>query len=558
VDELVKVLLVDDEERNLDALETVLASSGCTFVRARSADEALLAVLQTEFAAIILDIKMPGTSGLEAAQLIKRRKKTEHVPILFLTAHMLDEKDALEAYGVGGADFLTKPINPDILRSKVAVFVDLFRKTRALADAVDALQVQITEREHVQRQLQLAKDELESRVRARTAELDQANEALREADRRKDEFLATLAHELRNPIAPVRYAAQVMNLKGPHTDELRWAVDVIQRQTHHMARLIDDLLDVSRISRNTLELRRERTDFGEILERAVEASKPLIESNGIQLIVHNCTKSVWVDADPIRLAQVFSNLLNNAAKYGKTSESAGRIVLTVESPGNTVVVRVKDMGIGIASHQLPRVFDMFTQVGRSIDQSEGGLGIGLALARRLVEMHGGTISARSEGVGKGSEFIVTLPRVASEDRPNRPEQQPADRPLKRRILIADDNPDVVEAFEIMLETLGHEVQTAHDGFEVLEKAEQFRPEIAVLDIGMPKLNGYDAARQLRQRPWSSDLILVAVTGWGSDKDKRESQEAGFDVHWVKPIDPVEFGEWVGGQAKRKNGKIRRD
>jgi CheY-like chemotaxis protein len=388
--------------------------------------------------------------------------------------------------------------------------------------------------------------------------LDQANEALREADRRKDEFLATLAHELRNPIAPVRYAAQVMNLKGPHTDELRWAVEVIQRQTHHMARLIDDLLDVSRISRNTLELRRERTDFGEILERAVEASKPLIESNGSQLIVHNCMKSVWVDADPIRLAQVFSNLLNNAAKYGKTPQSAGQITLTVESPGDTVIVRVKDMGIGIATHQLPRVFDMFTQVGRSIDQSEGGLGIGLALARRLVEMHGGAISARSEGVGKGSEFIVTLPRVASEARPSLPEQQSANRPLKRRILIADDNPDVVEAFEIMLETLGHEVQTAHDGFEVLEKAEQFRPEIAVLDIGMPRLNGYDAARQLRQRPWSSDLILVAVTGWGSDKDKRESQEAGFDVHWVKPIDPVEFGEWVGGQANRKYGKFPRD
>jgi signal transduction histidine kinase len=555
VDEAVKVLLVDDEERNLDALETVLASSGCSFVRARSADEALLAVLRDDFAAIILDIKMPGTSGLEAAQLIKRRKRTEHVPILFLTAHMLDEKDVLEAYGAGGADFLTKPINPDILRSKVSVFVDLFQKTRALAKAVDALHVEITEREDVQRQLQLAKDQLESRVLERTSELDRANEALREADRRKDEFLATLAHELRNPIAPVRYAAQVLSLRGPETRELRWAVDLIERQTQHMARLIDDLLDVSRISRNTLELRRERVQLAHVLDRAIETSQPLIELSGNELVVHNQASAVYVDGDPVRLAQVFSNLLNNAAKYAKDAQSRGRITLSVKSSVESVSIAVKDNGIGIAPNLLPRVFDMFTQVGRSIGQSEGGLGIGLALARRLVEMHGGSIEARSEGAGRGSEFVVSLPSVAVAPRQEvaSPVCSPSPpKTAKRRILIADDNPDVVEAFQVMLETLGHEVETAHDGMEVLEKAEQFRPEIAVLDIGMPRLNGYDTARQLRLQPWSRDLLLVAVTGWGSEKDKRQSHEAGFDVHWVKPIDPIAFGEWVARQVE-KNG-----
>ena len=548
--ETVNLLLVDDEERNLDVLESILASTGCSFVRAKSAEEALLALLHHEFAAIVLDIKMPGTSGLELARIIKARKRTQHVPILFLTAHILDEKDIVHAYDAGGVDYLIKPVNPDILRSKVGVFVDLFRTTRALGNAVDALHSEIAEREKVQEELHLAKEELETRVLERTAELDRANreirnneERLRLADRRKDEFLATLAHELRNPLAPIRYALQVVNRTGPSATELQWAIGVIERQTQHMARLVNDLLDVNRITRNTLELRPERVELARIINAVTESSRPLIKGNGHELSVRLPANPVYLDADVVRLAQVFSNLLHNAAKYGgKGPRERGRISLTAVESGNKVIVTVKDSGIGIAPSMLPRVFEMFTQVGRSLEQTEGGLGIGLSLAKRLVEMHGGTIEARSEGLGQGSEFVVTLPvvsRVAPAETAQRP--TPPGRTAKRRILVADDNPDVTEAFQVMLQTIGHEVEIAHDGIEALDKAARFRPEIVVLDVGMPKMNGYDAARQLRQQPWAQDVVLIAVTGWGNESDKRETAEAGFDVHLVKPVDPVALG-----------------
>jgi len=541
-DESVKLLLVDDEERNLDALESILATCRCSFVRARSAEEALLALLKHEFAALILDIKMPGTSGLELARLIKARKRNQHVPILFLTAQMLDERDVLYAYDVGAVDYLSKPVNPNILRSKVTVFIDLFRSNRALVHEIER-------RQHVQEELRTAKEELESRVLERTAELEKANDdirnseaALREADRRKDEFLATLAHELRNPIAPIRYAVQVMNLKGPTTTEVRWAIDVIERQTKHMARLIDDLLDVNRITRNTLELRKERVTLGAVINAAIETSGPLLERSGCELTVIIPAGVIDVEADVVRLAQVFSNLLNNSAKYAKSESGEGRVWLSVDPRPTTVAVTIKDNGIGIAPAMLPRIFDMFTQVGRSLEQSEGGLGIGLSLAKRLVEMHGGTIEAASEGHGKGSQFVVTLPLAMEAAIPQEvPPAASNGGRTGKRILIADDNTDVVEAFEVMLRMLGHEVEIAHDGIQALEIAERSHPEVIVLDIGMPQLNGYDAARRIRQMPWSENAVLIALTGWGDEKDRRKSEDAGFDVHLVKPVDPVTLG-----------------
>jgi len=566
VTELVKLLLVDDEERNLDALETILASSGCTLVRAKSADEALLALLQNEFAAIILDIKMPGTSGLELARLIKVRKRTQHVPILFLTAYSLDERDVLEAYDVGGVDYLNKPINPAILRSKVAVFVDLFRTTRALANAVEALNDEIGERERVQEQLRESRDELENRVLERTAALDQANhdvrahaDALTEANRRKDEFLATLAHELRNPIAPIRYAIEVLKLKCSTMTELQWAMELIERQTQHMARLVDDLLDVNRISRNALELRIERVELSSVIQAAVETSSPLIERTGHELVVRLPSYPIYLDADVVRLAQIFSNLLNNAAKYGKGRES-GPIQLIAEDHGDMVQVKVEDKGVGIDRSMLPHIFDMFTQVGRSLEQSEGGLGIGLALAKQFVEMHSGKIEAFSDGLGKGSRFVVSLPVVVKATIP--PEPAPVLRPQKSskyRILIADDNPDVAEAFEIMLQTLGHEVVVAHDGVEAVEKAGPFVPDIVVLDVGMPRLNGYDAALQIRQQEWAKEVVLIAITGWGNQRDKQRAEESGFDFHLVKPVDPAALGDLLDSlqpaAGRRSAGKL---
>jgi PAS domain S-box-containing protein len=663
VDETVKILLVDDEARNLDALESILETSGCTFVRAQSADQALLATLQNDFAAIVLDIKMPGMDGLELARLIKQRKRSQHVPILFLTAYTLDEQEVLHAYGIGAVDFLSKPINPGILRSKVAVFASLFRTTRALASAVEALNTEVVQKEAAQDQLRLAKELLETRVLERTAELARANrevrdneerlrlalavaqvatwewdlttgkmrwsadpevvfgfpagafgpdarisravhpddagaleeafqrametgdfeaeyravrpdgsvvwitdcgrvvhdannqpnrilgvsgdltrrkaleEALRESDRRKDEFLATLAHELRNPLAPIRYAVKVLDVKGSGTPEQRWAVELIERQTQHMARLIDDLLDINRITRNALELRKESVELSTVIDAAVETVRPLIERDRHELAINLPSEKIYVNGDPVRLAQIFSNLLNNAAKYSKTEQGGGKISLTAKPHGSTVAVSVKDNGVGISDVMLPRVFEMFAQVNKSIDQSEGGLGIGLALARRLVEMHGGSIEAFSEGLRKGSQFTVHLPMIVAAPQHNPTVEQKIEIDgARRRILIADDNPDVAESFEVMLQMFGHDVRTAFDGMEALERAEEFRPDVIVLDVGMPKLDGYETARRIRQQPWGQDVVLIAVTGWGNEKDKNQSAEAGFDIHLVKPVD----------------------
>jgi len=545
-----KLLLVDDQPRNLDALEMILVSSGCSFVRAGTADEALMALLHNEFAAIILDIKMPGTTGLELARLIKARKRNEHVPILFLTSYTLDEQEVLEAYGVGGVDYLSKPINPEILRSKVAVFVNLFRTTQALARANEALQNEIGERIQAQEQLRMAKEQLETRVLERTAELARANEEvsrneeqLRLADRRKDEFLATLAHELRNPLAPVRYALQVLNLRGPVSQEMRWAIELIERQTQNMSRLIDDLLDVNRIARNSLELKKARIELADVINGAIETSKPWIERSGCELKVDTPRERIYLDADMVRLTQVFSNLLNNAAKYGKGHDGAGRITLTAGLKGNTVSVTIKDTGVGISAATLPHIFDMFTQVGRSLEQSEGGLGIGLALAKRLVEMHGGLIEARSEGLGKGSAFIVTLPVASAVPETAAPARgAAAGEGPKYRVLIADDNRDVTEAFEVMLTMMGHTVEIANDGMDAVEKAASFHPDVIMLDIGMPSLNGYDAARRIRETDTGKKAVLIAITGWGDAKDKRQSEEAGFNHHLVKPVDPLALVE----------------
>jgi PAS domain S-box-containing protein len=368
--------------------------------------------------------------------------------------------------------------------------------------------------------------------------------ALREADLRKDEFLAMLAHELRNPLAPIRNAVQIFRGVGLPGPELQWATEVIDRQVHQMTRLVDDLLDVSRITRGKIELRRERVELAAVVSSAVEASRPLIEKLGHELIVTLPPQPVQLDADPTRLAQVLSNLLNNAAKY---TDNAGRIRLTAEVQNHHLLIRVKDSGIGIPAEMLPRVFEMFTQVDRSLERAEGGLGIGLTLVHRLVEMHGGTVEARSDGPGKGSEFIVCLPLgvdVNDQEPEGRTEGRTEGRmdderavaAVTRRILVVDDNWDSAESLVMFLRMLGNDVHTAHDGLEAVEVAATFRPDVVLLDIGLPRLNGYEAARQIREKSGTDEIVLVAVTGWGQDEDRRRSREAGFDYHLTKPVD----------------------
>ncbi|HVE89636.1 MAG TPA: PAS domain S-box protein [Burkholderiaceae bacterium] len=385
--------------------------------------------------------------------------------------------------------------------------------------------------------LREAHDDLERRVAARTAELDAANSALQQADRRKDEFLATLAHELRNPLAPLRNGLQVMRLAGADADVVERARAMMERQLTQIIRLVDDLLDVNRISRGTFVLRIERANLADIVQHALETCTPPIEEKQHRLTVSLPPVPIYVDADSARLSQALSNLLVNAAKY---TPNGGDITLDVHRAGGDAVITIKDSGVGIAKELLHEVFEMFTQADRSLETSHGGLGIGLSIVRRLVEMHGGTVEAKSAGLGRGSEFIVKLPVavIQAQDFERINSLTTTAPTAGRRILIADDNEDAVESMAMMLNMMGNETRTAPDGLAALQVGESFAPEIVLLDIGMPKLNGYDAARRIRALPWGARLVLVALTGRSQDEDRRRSHEAGFDFHLVKPIEPA--------------------
>jgi PAS domain S-box-containing protein len=363
----------------------------------------------------------------------------------------------------------------------------------------------------------------------------QLYQALRDADRRKDEFLATLAHELRNPLAPLRNGLEVMKLAKGDADATEQVRTMMERQLSQMVHLVDDLLDLSRISRGKIELRKERVELAKVVQHAVETSRPLIEAGGHHLTISMPPGPIYVDADVTRLAQVFSNLLNNAAKY---TERGGQIHLNILRQGQKAVVSVRDNGLGIPPAMLPHVFEMFTQVDRNLERSQGGLGIGLSIVKRLVEMHGGDVEVKSDGHGRGSEFTVRLPIVLTIVPPGDGDGELNLPSNRRRILVVDDNKDSAMSLALMLKLLGNEAKTAHDGLQALDVAETFRPELILLDIGMPRLNGYDTAKRIRELPWGSEVVLVALTGWGQDEDRRRSKEAGFDAHMTKPIEPA--------------------
>jgi signal transduction histidine kinase len=542
--DLVSILLVDDEPRNLTVLETVLADPNYRLVRAESAEQALLALVAEEFALLVLDIQMPGMSGFELAQLIKQRKKTAGVPIIFLTAYYSEDQHVLEGYDSGAVDYLHKPINPAILRSKVAVFAELHRRNRESVRANHTLQNEVLARRRAEEQLRELNDELERRVADRTMtllrrerELQKLAEALTKADRRKDEFLATLAHELRNPLAPLQSGLDLLNL-ARDPDTVAETLSMMSRQLAHMVRLIDDLLNASRITNDKLTLRKERVSLPAIVATAVEASRPVIDSSRHALLVGLPDETLWLDADPTRLAQVVSNLLTNAAKY---TPEGGRIELAAERAGSEAVVRVTDTGLGIPPEMLAEVFEMFTQVNRTLERSQGGLGIGLAIVKRLVELHGGTITAESAGHGEGSTFRVRLPLLEAyeqgKDHRAAREFTPAQSAISgRRVLVVDDNVDAAESLAKLLRICGHEIRIAHSGQEALIAAHPFKPEVVLLDIGLPGMNGYEVAKRLRAEPALRDAVLVAVTGWGNEDYKRKSREAGFDFHLTKPVE----------------------
>jgi PAS domain S-box-containing protein len=362
-------------------------------------------------------------------------------------------------------------------------------------------------------------------------------EQLKEVSRRKDEFLATLAHELRNPLAPVRNALQIMRLASHDPVMVGEARDMMERQVHNLIRLIDDLMDVSLISRGSIELKKERLSLATILQSAIEISRIQIEAARHELTVTLPTEPLWVQADQTRLAQVVANLLNNAAKY---TEPGGHIWLNAQRDGDKAVIRVRDNGVGVPAEMLPHIFDIYVQVSSSLDRSQGGLGLGLTLVRRLVELHGGSIEAYSAGPRQGSEFVVRLPLAAEKPATPHPQQNLQDPPvpgsLGLRVLIVDDNRDSAESLGMLMKLAGHRVCIALDGPAALESVRTFQPTIVLLDIEMPDMNGYEVARRIREQPNTQHVLLVAMTGYASEADRHRCHEAGFDHYLVKPID----------------------
>jgi signal transduction histidine kinase len=530
----INVLIVDDEAKNLAVLEAILDDPGYRLVRAVSADQALLALVAEEFALLILDIRMPDMNGLELAKMIKERKRTAGVPIIFLTAYYNEDQHALDGYRSGAVDYLIKPINAAMLRSKVAVFADLHRKSCELLSANRALTIEVSQRKAAEEQLISLNQTLEQRVLERT-------QALHEADRRKNVFLATLAHELRNPLAPIRTAAQLLESTHLSHSVLRHCRSIIVRQTTHMASLLEDLLDISRFTSGGITLRKVQVSLQQVLDAAIETAQPLIDEKKHRLQIEAPAVPIMLDVDPVRLSQVLSNLLTNAAKY---MDPEGEIVLGCRLDATSLVMFVRDTGIGLAPEMQAKIFEMFVQAEPAKERAQGGLGIGLALVKALVESHGGKIDVHSAGHDQGCEFTIRLPRhVVVEPHRILPLSQDATAHsgTGRRILIADDNQDGAETLGMLLQLDSHEVHLAHDGSAALEMAERLQPDVAVLDIGMPGLTGYEVAERIRAESWGREMMLIAVTGWGQQSDKDKAQLAGFDHHLTKPIDPIELG-----------------
>jgi len=697
-DEKVNILVVDDLPEKILVLETILEGLGQNVITALSGREALRRLLEREYAVILLDVNMPDIDGFETAAMIRSRRQTLHTPIIFITAFS-DEMHTAQGYSLGAVDYILSPVVPEILRTKVGVFVDLYRKTqqvkqqaeervalaheqaaRAAAEEATRRSVFLAEAgtalgrsldydsiprvlasqavpfvgdlcavtlvgeghpedrktelawtspsptetlstrslgpgesppaplseliEHVletgeaefhpeygalpPRRDRSRKSSLKTRVepnsigsqsrtvivvplRARGRILgtiavtrsdpgrrfalvdlalveDLADRAafaidnarlyrdIQENDRRKNEFLAMLAHELRNPLAPIRNAVQILRMLDLKDPELLWANDIISRQVEQMVRLVDDLLDISRITGGKIQLRKEPIDVTAAVTRAVETSRPLIDARKHELLVSVPDTPLKVVADVVRLSQVLANLLNNSAKYTK---EGGKICLEVSRREDEAVFHVRDNGIGISAEMLSSIFDLFTQLDRSLDRSQGGLGIGLTLVRQLVEMHGGTVQASSAGEDQGSEFTIRLPALPEVSHQATaddcaPEESRLSAP--RRVLIVDDNPDVANSLARLLRMQSHEVKTAEHGQAALALLPHFRPETVLLDIGLPGMDGYEVAQAIRKHPDGESLILVALTGYGQDEDRRRSQEAGFDHHLVKPVE----------------------
>jgi signal transduction histidine kinase len=498
------LLIVDDEEMNREGLARRLQRHGYQVQGAGSGREAIELLGRRCFDLVLLDIMMPGMNGLEVLKFLRRVDSPLDLPIIMVTARG-ESTDMVEALELGANDYLTKPLDFPIVLARIRT--------------------------------QLA--------------LKRAEEALRQADRHKDEFLAVLGHELRNPLAPLRNALQVLRLQRGGDAEVERLVEVMERQVNHLVRLVDDLLDVNRISQGKIELRKGPLNLAAVLERCVERVRAQIEERQHILSVSWPAEPLPLEADQARLEQVFTNLLCNAGKY---TPLGGSIALLAAREGDEAVVRVKDNGIGIRAEMLGRVFEMFQQADHVSGRVSEGLGLGLALVRALVELHGGSVTALSDGPGTGSEFVVRLP-LAEQTEP--PAEDGSHLPLGSagsarrclRILVVDDHVDGAKTLALLLGMIGHEVRIAHDGPAALEAAAEFWPEVVLLDIGLPGgMDGYEVGRRVRGQPGQEEVVLVALTGNSGEGERGRAQEAGFTAHFLKPVDLEALSRLLDQQA----------
>jgi signal transduction histidine kinase len=502
------ILVVDDIPANLQVLAGMLKDCGYKVRPVPSGKLALLAARRNPPDLILLDIHMPEMNGYEVCEHLKADDQLTGIPVIFISA-LTEQLDKVTAFAIGGVDYLTKPFQIEELHARVETHLKL-------------------------RRLQIELEEANTRLEKTNGVLCRKQEELSDLHNRKDEFLAMLSHELRNPLAPILNAVHLLRLQKNENQLQHQARTIIERQVTQLTRLVDDLMEVSRITTGRVQLRHDRVVVSGIVERAVETARPLMDQRGHELTVSLPPQPIWLNADAARLQQVVVNLLTNAAKY---TADGGHVWLSVQREGDECVLRLRDTGVGIAPEILPHIFDLFTQAERSLDRSQGGLGIGLALVHRLVEMHQGRVEAYS-ALGHGSEFVVRLP-VAPAPAPQPPSTfketaEPAGPSL--RVLVVDDNVDTAQTLAMLLKTSGHDVRTAHTGPNALEATLDYQPNVVLLDIGLPGLNGYEVAKRIRQQPVLHNIVLVAMTGYGQETDRQLSQESGFDHHLVKPAD----------------------
>jgi signal transduction histidine kinase len=521
------ILVVDDNPANLLAMEAALGDLGGTVVRARSGEEALRVLLERDFAVILMDVQMPSMGGFDTAKLIRERRRSRYTPIIFITAHGRDEQDVIAAYKLGAVDFLFKPVAPEVLQAKASVFVELHRRTADVARQAELL------RELEGREREREFDE--ERRRWNDEVVQRQMRELADTNRRKDEFLAMLGHELRNPLAAILAGSTLLKQKMATTPGLdpvlHRAHERINHQVEHLRRLVDDLLDVARINSGKVELTKKHAVLQDIVENAVAISRPALDERRHALSIDLPEAPIGLWADEVRLTQVLANLLNNAARY---TNEGGDIRIRCKREGDLLTLAVADSGRGIGPDVLPYIFDAFVQ-----ETGGAGLGLGLTLVKRLIDMHDGTVTASSEGLGRGSTFTIRLP---VEDRapgelPHAPIAPAAPGPTASlAIVLVEDNEDLRELLREVLSTLGHTVEYAEDGEAGAELILRVEPDVALVDVGLPKLNGYQVAQRVREHAGGKRTRLVAMTGFGRQADQLRSRAVGFDAYIVKPVD----------------------